>query len=132
MKSYVHKVGKRTVASVEFGWHPYDPGFIKLRSRGGIIPKGGFYTIAVKAGTGCKKYMKELLRLHHMGSATYEWPKFPDGIWKYQWDTTDGMHLWHTVPDADESETIDPDVLDEARRLLLAYVKANPAYFRAD
>lgn len=42
------------------------------------------------------------------------------------------MHLWHAEPDADESEPIDPDVLDEARRLLLAYVEANPAYFRAD
>jgi hypothetical protein len=132
MKSYVHKVGKRTVASVEFEWRPYNPEVIKLWSRGGIIPKGGFYTVMVKAGAGCKKYMKELLRLHHAGSATYEWPKFPDGDWKYQWAHTDGMHLWHTVPDADESETIDPAVLDEARRLLLAYVEANPAYFRND
>lgn len=76
--------------------------------------------------------MKELLQLHHMGSATYEWPKFPDGDWKYQRDITDGMHLWRTKPDLDESEPIDPDVLDEARRLLLAGVEANPAYFRAE
>ena len=132
MKSYTHKVGKRTVASVEFEWCPYDPEVLKLRSRDGIIPKGGFYTVMVKAGAGCKKYMNELLRLHHMGSATYEWPKFPDGSWTDQWNITDGMHLWHVEPDADESEPIDPDVLDEARRLLLAYVEANPAYFRTD
>ena len=132
MKSYTHKIGKRTVASVESSWRPYNPEVIKLRSRGGIIPKGGYYGVMVKVGAGCRKYMKELLRLHHMGSVTYEWPKFPDGDWKYQWGLTDGMHLWHAEPDLDESEPIDPDVLDEARRLLLAYVEANPAYFRTE
>jgi len=132
MKSYVHKVGRRTVASVEFEWRPYNPKVIELHLRRGIIPKGGYYAVMVKAGAGCKKYMKELLRLHHTGGATYEWPKFPDGDWKYQWGYGDGMHLWHAEHDLDESEPIDPDVLDEARRLLLAYVEANPAYFRND
>lgn len=50
MKSYTHKVGKRTVASVESSWHPYNLGVVRLRSRGRIIPKGGFYTVMVKAG----------------------------------------------------------------------------------
>ncbi len=126
-----HKSGRKVVASVQTKWRPYNPKVIQQRiAEGEVTPKAGFYVVMVKAGAGCKKYMESLLLLHFAGKATYEWPKFPEGDWSFQWDLTDGMHLWHVACDYDEHEPVDPDILNEAERLLPAFIEANPNHFQ--
>jgi hypothetical protein len=121
--------GRQILASVMWKWHPYHPAVIARRAASGLTPKAGWHEVTVVAGAGCKRYMKGLLQRHFEGGAPYTWPQYPPGNWKHSWAYADGMHLWLAVHDVEQADALDPDILDEALRLMHAYIDANPSYF---
>jgi hypothetical protein len=123
------KSGKRVVASVMWKWHPYRLGVVELRSKAGFAPKTGWYEVKVVAGAGCKKYMKNLLQSHFQHGTPYEWPKFNQSIWNYNWNYSDGMNLFYAAHGFDQTDSICICIVDEAKRLMQTYVADNPNYF---